>query len=73
MLRVYDDPPEALAVSVAWDSGGGNVTMLNVWDNPAAVGDLYMERMVAVIEELGEPTSKPERHGAPVAAYIRPH
>ena len=70
-LRVYEDPPEALVASVAWDSGDGNVTMLNVWDNPAAIGDLYMERMAPVIEELGEPSNKPQRHGEPVAIYVR--
>ena len=70
-LRFLGDPPEALVASSAWDAGDGKVTQLNVWDNPAAVGDFFMERTVSVIEELGEPSSKPRRHGEPLTVYLR--
>lgn len=70
-LRVFADPPEALIAAIAWESGDGQITQLNVWDNPAAVGDMFMERTAAVIEELGEPASKPQRHGPPVSVYLR--
>jgi hypothetical protein len=70
-LAVYDDPPEALVAAISWDAGDGMVTQLNVWDSPAAAGDMYMKRTAAVIEELGEPSGKPQAHGEPVAVYLR--
>lgn len=66
------DPPEALVVSVAWDSGDGTVTSVNVWDTPGAISDFYIERALPLIEADGEPANKPKRHGEPVAVYIRP-
>ena len=70
-LRFHDDPPEALVASFVWDAGDGTVTQLNVWDNPAAVGDFFMERLASEIEELGEPSGKPKRHGEPISASLR--
>ncbi len=70
--RLTSAPPEALVVSVARDAGEGRVTVLNVWDSPDAIADFYVERTRPIIEELGEPPDKPERHGEPLAVYIRP-
>ena len=70
-LRFMSDPPEALVVSVAWDSGDGTVTSVNVWDTPGAISDFYIERALPLIEADGEPANKPDRHGEPVAVYIR--
>ena len=33
-LRLAADPPEALIASIAWDSGDGEVTGVNVWETP---------------------------------------
>ena len=66
------DPPGALAASIAWDAGDGMVTMLNVWDPPGAVSDFYMERVLPLVQAEGEPEHKPQRHGEPVAVYLRP-
>jgi len=71
-LRIFIDPPDALVASVAWDSGDGNVTAVNVWDSAEAVGDFFVARTHAALQELGEPTAKPTRHGRPVAIYLRP-
>lgn len=69
--RLTSDPPEALVVSVAWDAGDGRVTVMNVWDNPEAIADFYVERARPVIDDIGEPPDKPKRHGQPLAVYIR--
>jgi len=71
-IGMHTDPPEALAVSVAWDSGNGIVTMINVWDAPGAVSDFYVERVLPLVEVHGEPDHKPDRHGEPVSFYLRP-
>ena len=70
-IAMHADPPEALVVSIAWDSGDGNVSVVNVWDAPGAIADFFVERIRPVIEEHGEPAHKPERHGPPVAVYLR--
>jgi hypothetical protein len=53
-LRLYSDPPAALAATVAWDIGDGMITSVNVWDSPTAVGDFFIERIQPVIEAEGE-------------------
>jgi hypothetical protein len=53
---------EALIAAIVWDSGDGEVTAVNVWDTPGAIADFYVE---------GEPTRKPQRHGEPLAFYLR--
>jgi hypothetical protein len=70
-LRYSTDPPPALIATIAWDSGDGQVTGVNVWDTPDAIADFYMERVGPIVEVEGEPTSKPRRHGAPLAFYFR--
>jgi hypothetical protein len=70
-LRVQADPPAALVASVAWVGSDGLVTALNVWDSPEAVADFYVERVGAIVQSEGEPLNKPQRHGAPLAVYIR--
>ena len=70
-LRLYTDPLPALVSSIAWDAGEGMVTAVNVWDTAAAVGDFFVERIQAVIEEEGQPAYKPARHGNAVAVYFR--
>lgn len=71
-LGMLADPPAALVLTVAWDNGDGTVTGVNVYDNPEAVGDFWMERVRPIIEAGGEPTSKPKRFGEPVHVYVRP-
>jgi len=71
-LRLFSEPPEALVATVAWDIGDGMITSVNVWDNPSAVGDFFVERIQPVNgAEGGPPDYKPLRHGNAVAAYIR--
>lgn len=71
LLGLSTDPPAALVATMAWDAGGGRVAGVNVWDSPGAVADFYLERVGAIVEAEGEPTSKPERHGEPLAFYVR--
>jgi hypothetical protein len=71
-LRLLLDPPDALVASIAWDAGDGNISAINVWDSAEAVGDFFMSRTHPLLQELGEPSAKPARHGPPVAVYIRP-
>jgi hypothetical protein len=71
-LRLLDDPPEALIASIAWDSGDGEVTGVNVWETPGAIADFFMERVRPLVEAEGEPTNKPQRRGEPLAFYLRP-
>jgi hypothetical protein len=40
-LRLVDDPPEALIASIAWDSGDGKVTGINVWGDANAIRLLH--------------------------------
>jgi hypothetical protein len=70
-LRYTTDPPEALIASIAWDSGDGNVTAVNVWETPGAIADFFVERVRPFVEAEGEPTNKPQRHGEPLAFYLR--
>lgn len=70
-LRLHSDPPTALVATVAWDIGDGMINSVNVWDNPSAVGDFFIERVQPVIEAEGQPDYKPARHGNAVAAYFR--
>jgi len=70
-LRYVSDPPEALIATIAWDSGDGQVTGVNLWDTPKAVADFYLERVAPIVEAEGEPTHKPQRHGEPLAIYLR--
>jgi hypothetical protein len=70
-LRLHADPPAGLVASIAWDSADGNVTSLNVWDTPEAVADFYVARVGAVVESEGMPANTPQRHGEPIAVYLR--
>jgi hypothetical protein len=70
-LRLSTDPPEPLIASIVWDSGDGEVTGVNLWESPAAVADFFVERVGPFVEAEGEPTNKPQRHGEPVAVYLR--
>jgi hypothetical protein len=70
-LRYSTDPPEALIVTIVWDSGDGQVSGVNVWDTPGAIADFFMERVGLIVEAEGEPTNKPERHGEPLAFFLR--
>jgi hypothetical protein len=70
-LRVVSDPPPALVASVAWLGADGLVTALNVWDSPDAVAAFYVERVGAIVQSEGEPPNKPQRHGTPLAVYVR--
>ncbi len=71
-LRMFAEPPQGLAVSIAWDNGDGSITQLNVWDAPGAIADNYMERVLPIVQAEGEPEHKPRRHGEPLAIYLRP-
>jgi hypothetical protein len=70
-LRTLTEPPEALIVSIAWDAGDGNVSVVNLWDSPEAVGDFYVERVHSVVKSEGKPANTPRRHGEPIVVYIR--
>jgi hypothetical protein len=70
-LRYSTDPPQALIATIVWDSGDGQVTGVNVWDTPEAIADFYMERVRPFVEAEGEPANKPQRHGEPLAFYLR--
>ena len=59
-LRYAADPP-----------GDGQVTGVNVWDTPEAIADFYVERVGPIVEVEGEPANKPQRHGEPLAFYLR--
>ena len=71
-LRLFSDPPEALIASIAWESGDGEVTGVNVWETPRAIADFFMERVQPLVEAEGEPPNKPRRRGEPLAFYQRP-
>lgn len=71
-LRLSADPPEGLIAAIAWDSGDGRVTGVNVWETPAAIADFFVERVGPFVEVEGEPADKPRRHGEPLAFYLRP-
>lgn len=71
-LRMLTDPPPALVAAIAWLGTDGKVTSVNLWDSPEAVADFFVERVRPVVEREGEPPTKPDRHGAPLVAYIRP-
>jgi hypothetical protein len=70
-LRLFAEPPSALFASIAWDNGDGTVSAVNVWDNPSAVADFFLERVEPVIAAEGKPDYKPVRRGEPVASYFR--
>jgi hypothetical protein len=70
-LRITSEPPDALIASIAWLGKDGQVTSANVWDSPQAVGDFYLERVGPIVQSEGEPLNKPERHGEPLAVYVR--
>lgn len=70
-LRMLSDPPAALVATIAWEAGDGQVHGVNVWDSAEAVADFFIERIRPIVEVEGEPASKPERHGEPIAVYLR--
>ena len=70
-LRYASDPPDTLIATVAWDAGDGQVMGVNVWDTAEAIADFFIERVVPLIEAEGEPSNKPQRHGEPLAFFVR--
>jgi hypothetical protein len=70
-LRYATDPPEALVAMIVRDSGDGQVTGVNLWETPKAIADFYLERVAPIVEAEGEPANKPQRHGEPLAFYLR--
>jgi hypothetical protein len=48
------------------------VTGVNLWDTSEAIADFYLERVRPIVASEGEPTNKPQRHGEPLAVYLRP-
>ncbi len=70
-LRTVSDPPPGLVAAIAWDAGDGLVMSVNLWDTPEAVAEFFMERVRPLVEAEGEPANKPQRHGEPIAAYVR--
>jgi hypothetical protein len=70
-LGFSTDPPEALVATIVWDSGDGQVTGVNLWETPEAVADFYVDRVGPIVAVEGEPTEKPQRHGEPLAFYLR--
>ena len=47
------------------------ITSLNVWDNPSAVVDFFVDRVQPVVEAEGPADYKPVRRGNAVATYFR--
>ena len=39
--------------------------------DPPAIADFYLERVGPIVEVEGEPSNKPQRHGEPLAFYLR--
>lgn len=70
-LRMLAEPPTALIASIAWQSGNGDVTSLNLWDSPEAVAEFFVDRVHPLVQAEGEPATRPERHGEPIAVYLR--
>jgi hypothetical protein len=70
-LRLFSEPPATLFASIAWDNGDGTITAVNVWDNPSAVADFFLDRVEPVIAAEGKPDYKPVRHGEAIASYVR--
>lgn len=70
-IRLFSEPPVALAAAIAWDEGDDHVMQVNLWDEPSAVADFFIERVMPVLERDGQPSSKPARHGPPIASYLR--
>jgi hypothetical protein len=70
-LRLLSEPPSTLCASIAWANDDGSITAVNVWDDPSAVADFFVDRVQPVIAAEGEPDHKPVRHGEPIAAYVR--
>lgn len=70
--RLVSDPPAGLLAAIAWESGTDRVSLLMVWDTPAARGDFSFERMVPLLRsaEFADVTDKPQRV-APVEVYLR--
>jgi hypothetical protein len=64
-LRLFSEPPAALVAAVAWDAGDGMITSLNVWDNPSAVADFFVDRVQPVVEAEGPADYKPVHAGTP--------
>ena len=71
-LTLDEKPPAGLVASIAWHAGEGAVTVLNLWDSPDSVAEFYVDRVHGLVQELGEPAGKPERHGQPLAVFLRP-
>lgn len=71
-LRLRSDPPAALIASIAWASGDDEVTEVHPWETPDAISDLYIERVLPIVQAEGEPANKPKRHGEPISVYLRP-
>jgi hypothetical protein len=44
---------------------------VNVWDSAEAVADSFMQRIRSIVEAEGVPTNGPQRHGEPIAVYLR--
>lgn len=70
-LRMLAEPPTALIASIAWLTGNGDVTSVNLWDSPEAVAEFFFDRVQPLVQAEGEPTIRPERHGEPLAVYLR--
>lgn len=71
-LGYTTNPPAALIATIAWDAGDGRVAGVNVWETPKAIAAVYVERVAPIVATEGEPSSKPQRHGEPLAFYLRP-
>ena len=70
-LRYTTDPPESLLATIVWDAGDGQVEGVNVWETAGAVADFFVERVAPIVTEHGEPSNKPQRHGEPLAFWLR--
>lgn len=71
--RLLSDPPPGLAAYVAWESGDDEVTVVVVWETPAARGGFAVDRVMPLFEDgtLGDEHGHPQRL-TPFEVYVRP-
>ena len=53
LLDIAADPPDTLLAAIAFSSGEDEVTLVNVWESPAAVAEFFVERIHSRTEGKG--------------------
>lgn len=68
--ELVTDPPDGLLALVSYEEGTDDVTVVHVWDTPAARGDFAVERVMPRFTEEELAVGGPDRR-TPVDTYIR--